>query len=239
MIIYGTRDVTLQSTSFEDHFCTNCGQKGTICCTVFSRHAHIFWIPLFPYSKRLVIWCNNCKKEFHINELSPQLRSEIVEFHRKCRAPLWQWVGLALIAASVLIGITNGITENKNTKKYFDSPEINDVYCVKYDDGYSLMFIDEIRDDSIFFIHNEYTYSTMTKVKNLHKLNYYDLDEVYGYSREELNELYHEEKFIKKIWRSLPYSTANVKIKESKTIDNSIDDEDFESEEEDVSEDSE
>jgi len=233
MIIYGRRDVTLQSTSFDDHFCTNCGQKGSICCTVFSRHAHIFWIPLFPYSKRLVIWCNNCNKEFQINELTPQLRSEIVEFHRKCRAPLWQWVGLALIACSILLNILNVVTENNNTKKYFESPEVNDVYCINYDDEYSLMFIDEIRDDSVFFIYNEYTYSTISKVKNLHKLNYYDLDVVYGYSREELNELYYEDKFIKKIWRSLPYSTSKVKIKESKTINNYSDDEDDDSDDED------
>ena len=238
MIIYGSRDVTLQSTSFDGHFCTNCGQRDAICCKVYSRHAHIFWIPLFPFSKRSVIWCNNCKKEFHINELSPLLREEIVGFRRQQRAPLWQWVGLALFAATIFLTITNNIKENKNSKQYFNAPEINDVYCIKYDNGYSLMFIDEIRDDSIFFIYNDYSYSTISDVTKLHNLNYYDLDEVYGFSREELNELYNVDKTIKKIWRSLPYSSFDIKMKESKPIKNSIDDEELDSEE-DENEDSE
>jgi hypothetical protein len=226
MIIYGSRDATLQSTSFEDHFCTNCGQKGTISCKVYSRHAHLFWIPLFPYSKRLVIWCNNCGKEFHINELNPQLQEEIKRFRGSCRAPFWQWVGLTLIVTSIILNIINVVTDNNNTKKYLHSPEINDVYCIENDDGYSLMYINEIKGDSVFFIFSDYTYPTISGVKKLHQLKYYDLDEAYGFSREELNKHYND-KNILKIWRSLPYSTDIVKMKESKTIDNSdVDEED-------------
>ena len=243
MIIYGSREATLQTMVFEDQFCTDCGQKGSISCTVFSKHAHIFWIPLFPFSKRKAIWCNNCGKEFAINELTPEMQSEVNNFYRKNKAPFWQWVGLLLFTVSVILSIIGNIKEGKNTELFLNSPEINDVYCVKEEEGYSLMYIDEIIGDSVFFIDNNYVCRKLSDVKKLHRLDYYDLDVVYGFSREELNELFHEEKYIKEIWRNLRYSTRDVKtrggIKESSfdVEEYSDDEDDFEEDEEEDSED--
>ena len=249
MIIYGRRDVSLQSTTFDEQFCTNCGMKGAVTCTVFSRYAHIFWIPLFPYSKKLLIRCSSCGKVFNLNELNPSLQPEIKEFYRKCKAPFWQWVGLTLIIASVLLNINRTINEKNDTKQFFNSPEINDVYCFKYEDGYTLMLIDDISNDSVYFLNNEYYFSNIIDVKKLHRLKYYNLDETYGYSREELDNLFNEEKIIIKIWRALPYSTEDIEISEEindiyeefddEDDDEYVEDDDFDIEDDDDSSDTE
>ena len=219
MIIYGSRETTLKTKNFEEHDCTNCGQKGTICCTGFSRHAHIFWIPLFPYYKRKVVWCSNCEEEFRMDELSPELQAEVKEFSRKNKTPFWQWVGLLLITVSIVTALIDGRRGVNNTEKFFNSPEINDVYCVKLDEGYSLMYICDFNEDSVFFISSDYVSSKMKDVEKLHNPKYYELDQIYGFSREELDEYYKDNDFIKKIWRNLPYSTKPAKISKSSNDD--------------------
>ncbi|MDR2916306.1 MAG: hypothetical protein LBV74_16020 [Tannerella sp.] len=223
MIIVGNREVQLQSKNFEEGFCTNCGQKGSICSAVFSKYAHVMWVPFFPYSKRKVIWCNNCGKELSINEISSVLQPKINEFYRKQRTPLWQWLGLLLICASLATGIAAKIKENKDTKVYIEFPEVNDVYCIKYDEGYSLMYIAEIQDDSIFFITSDYTILRYSSVKKLHQPELYESDSYYSFSKDELNELFYEDKFIKTIWRNLPYSNKkDLKLRDVDIKENSL-----------------
>jgi hypothetical protein len=173
------------------------------------------WIPLFPYSKRMAIWCDNCGTEFQLQEIAPQLQPQVKEFYRRRKAPFWQWVGLLLIMASMVSGIISGICENKNTKTYFESPEINDVYCVKYDTReYSLMYIEDIREDSVYFIVNDYTTKKSSSVTKLHRPDFYETDVVYGFSRYELNDMFYEEKSITQIWRNLKYSREKTKLRE-------------------------
>ena len=234
MIIYGWREARLKTGNLDDGFCTNCGQKGTICYASFSKHAHVFWIPLFPFSKRKLIQCSNCNKEYHISELNPEQQQIVQESHRKSKPPLWQWLGLLLIAASLISGFINTRIENSNAKSYFESPEINDVYCYKEDGAYSLMYIDEITEDSIYFIDNIYEVKSMSNAKDLHKQLYYDYDVVYGFSKEELHNLFYEEKSIIKIWRNLSYSTKPLKtIGNSRSNSNDSEDEEIEEDEED------
>lgn len=232
MIIYGSREATLPGRQFEDGFCTHCGQKGSIHATVYSRHAHLFWIPFFPYSKRIEIHCTNCGQAYHLHEINQPLQSEIEAFYRKKKAPLWQWTGLLLIAASIIINIVNTRRENSNTKSFIEAPQINDVYCIKYDNGYSLMYIDDIEEDSIFFISSDYYCTSFSDAKKLHQPQYYESDVVYGFSREELNALFYEEKSIKNIWRNLPYSHKELKINSTEIKENPLTIDTYEEEEE-------
>ncbi|MDR2148594.1 MAG: hypothetical protein LBE91_19310 [Tannerella sp.] len=64
--------------------------------------------------------------------------------------------------------------------------------------------IAEIRDDSIFFIDNKYVTDRELDTKKLHRLGYYDLDSVIGFSRNDLK-VFYDDDIICKIWRNLPY----------------------------------
>ena len=182
MIIIGYREATLQTQTFDDGFCTNCGQKGTFACTVFSKYAHVMWIlPLFPIGKRTVVWCQHCGKEYkQLSEAPPNVQSQIMAFRRKSKAPFWQWTGLLLLAGFLVSAFFSVQRETKNTRKYLESPEYKDVYFVKYDNDYSLMYIVDIRDDSIFFSDNNYTVKSRSDVKNYTYLNITILIHLFG-----------------------------------------------------------
>jgi hypothetical protein len=233
MIIYGYREARLQTKTFEDGFCTRCGQKGTMTCTVFSRHAHIMWIPLFPYRKRMVLWCRHCEQEFHWNEMPPALQNQLNEFRKSCKAPFWQWTGLLFLVVFIFNNILSVQRDNKRRDSYYESPQLNDVYCLKYDEGYSLMYIDEIRNDSVFFISNDYIAKKHSSAKKLHRPDFYDADTCYGYSKEELNEHYYGRKIIKDIWRNLPYNREYIEV-EGLSAEEDEDDELYEEDENDL-----
>jgi len=235
MIIIGYREATLQTKVFGDGFCSNCGQQGTIACTVLSKHAHVIWIPLFPIGKRMVIRCQHCGKEFkQYGDVSPVLQEQIKAFRRTQNAPFWQWIGLQLIIGFIISALITGFHETHNTKKYLESPEYKDVYCVKYEKSYSLMYIIDIRDDSIFFADNNYTTKYESDVKKLHRPEYYDSEATYVFSHTELKDMYYVEKLILTIWRNLPYSKEFLPIEDDDDEDDYYyDDEDEDDEEED------
>lgn len=214
MIIYGYRDATLQSCAFEEAVCPHCGQQGHIVGTVFSRHAHVMWIPLFPFSKRLVVWCQQCGQESGTPNFTPDMQMRMATFRSSQKARIWQYTGLLLFAVFMINMMLTGRREMANTKKYFESPAINDVYCTESDNEYSLMTIGEILDDSIYFYINEYYTSKITNVQKLHRVDFYEQDIMYGYSKEDLKDFY-DKRTICKIWRNLPYSTEKVKVNDS------------------------
>ena len=52
MIIYGSKAVHLKSAQPPTAVCPSCGQTGTTVLTQgYSKHAHVFWIPLFPIGR--------------------------------------------------------------------------------------------------------------------------------------------------------------------------------------------
>ena len=211
MIFYGYREATLQTKIFDDEVCTHCSQKGNIACTVFSKHFHIMWIPLFPIGKRTVIWCRNCENEYkQLDEATPDLRNQILEFSRKQKAPFWQWIGLLLFVGFIGSTLFFGYKETKNTKLFLESPDFKDVYCMKYENGYSLMYIVDIRNDSIFFLDNNYATTKKSEVKKLHAPQNYELDDLYVYTHNELKKLYYIDRVIITIWRDLPFNLEGL-----------------------------
>ena len=238
MIIYGYREARLSTKVFDDGFCTHCGQQGTIACTVFSKHAHCMWIPLFPLGKRAAIWCRECGTEYKLKEVTPVLQNQISDFKRKQKAPFWQWIGLLLLLGIIASTMITGYRETRNTKRFLETPALNDVYCVKYDNAYSLMYIADIQGDSIFFLENKYTMSKQSEAIKLHRPHFYDLDSVYGYSHDELK-TYYNDKLICTIWRNLPYQTTPLNLSDDERQlleDDEDDDFDFDEDEEDEDE---
>ena len=223
MIIFGTREARLHTKTFDDGFCTQCGQKGTITCTVFSKHVHFFWIPFFPVGKREVIWCTNCGHEYnHASITAPILQKQMVNFSRSQKAPFWQWTGLLLMIVFMGFTMISGFRETRNTQLFMESPQIGDVYCVKHDNKvYTLMSIHSIENDSVFFIANKYTMSLKSEAKQLHRDAFYDHNYLYGYSRDELKKLFYEDRSILTIWRNLPYQTKKLNLtdKERKVLE--------------------
>ncbi|WP_299900212.1 zinc-ribbon domain-containing protein [uncultured Aquimarina sp.] len=102
MIIYGSKSVHLKSERSEISVCPNCGTQGSLVLSVYRRHAHIFWIPLFPIGKKGLSQCQHCKNVLYTKEMPLSIRKEYDLLKNKAKGPLWQFAGLGILIITIV-----------------------------------------------------------------------------------------------------------------------------------------
>lgn len=190
MIIYGTKSVNLLSKNSKNTACPNCQTEGSITYHIYRKHAHIFWIPLFPLGKKGYSECAHCKNVLEPKEMPRNMQMELDTIKNEASGPIWQFAGLAIIAILIIWGAFANEQDKKMELQYIASPEVNDVYEYKSESGsYSTMKVVEVSDDSVFVVPNMYETNKMTKVYKIDKAENYSED-VYGISMTDLNLMY-------------------------------------------------
>lgn len=190
MIIYGTNSAHLNTIQSDSATCPNCNTKGSIILSVYRRHAHIFWIPLFPIGKVGASQCQNCKSVLETKEMPEDIKREYDNLKRDSKGPIWQFAGLAII----LIFITWVAYANEENKKmeleYLAAPSVGDVYEYKIDKGsYSSFKVVDILSDSLVIAPNEYEINKMEEVDEIDKPENYS-EMTYSISKEEVRKMY-------------------------------------------------
>lgn len=131
MLIFGTRSKVLDGPAFQGHSCPNCGQNGYNSFGAV-RYFHIFWIPVFPFSKKVGVECTNCKHAVMDKEVSgpfpDAVRSEI--FTRNRVLPLF--VGSLLIAGIAVFGAYSAKQESARELAYLENPVASDLYVMDF-----------------------------------------------------------------------------------------------------------
>lgn len=190
MIIYGSKPVHLKTVQPSSAVCPHCGQTGTTMISAYSKHAHIFWIPLFPFGKVGVSQCKHCKQALSEGNLTPELKREYNILKAETKAPLWQFSGLGLIAALVmLMSYTTG-EDHKKQLEYVANPVAGDIYKFKTENSrYSTLKVIRVSADSIFVTPNEYEIDKMSAVYKIDKAENYG-DYSYGISKEEMKQMH-------------------------------------------------
>ncbi len=97
MIIYGTKEVHLESMLLDTTICKNCQEKGNITLSVFGKHLHIFWIPLFPIMKKGYSQCSHCKNILEAKEMPDSIRDKYKKLKKEAKYKIWQYIGIILI----------------------------------------------------------------------------------------------------------------------------------------------
>ncbi len=99
MFIYGTSGEKIQrSEPVFNCACPSCNSSNTMNTVVMSRYAHLWFIPLFPISKRVVISCSNCKSAYKPVGFAPDVEAGAQQLKQDTSFPVWYWSGLAIIA---------------------------------------------------------------------------------------------------------------------------------------------
>lgn len=182
--------VHLKTEQSETAICPSCGTQGSLTINIFRKHAHIFWIPLFPFGKKGVSQCEHCNNILEMKEMPDSLKREFENLKNETKGPIWQFTGLGIIAILIVWGnYVNG--EDKKTElEYLKSPQIGDVYEYKIETGsYSTLKVVGVKNDSIFVSPNEYEISKMSKMYKIDKSeNYSNLS--YGVSINKIKEMY-------------------------------------------------
>ena len=189
MIIYGTRSQHLKSSQPPSMVCPHCGQTGTTVLSVYSKYAHIFWIPIFPVGRTAYSQCAHCKQVLEQNKMSPELQRESNNLKAQTRTPIWQFAGVVLIAALVGFSMYASGQAAKDRQEYIANPMTGDIYNIKTEDkNYTTFKIVSVTADSVFVSPNKYETDKSTGIYKINKAENY-LDESYGISRSTLKQM--------------------------------------------------
>ena len=129
MIIYGWRSKTTEVKPLNSGACLKCG-KGPMGSFTSFRYFHMYWIPLFPYARKLWLQCGNCQASYLPEKESPATPFSGIEL-KKERAPLYTYSGLALIA---VIGIAIAVAQIGEATRYrvmLEHPQVGDLVVVR------------------------------------------------------------------------------------------------------------
>lgn len=157
MIVYGHRATKTGHQSLFGVKCPHCEAKDSLEMYTFSRYAHIFWIPLFPYKKEAVTQCNHCKQILSKKEFTSGIQAKYEEMKLNIKTPYWQFIGLAAIAFIVILGVYTGIQDDKRDKAFLNAPKAGDIYEIRTTGGqYTLYKVAEVKKDTVYVMFNEF-----------------------------------------------------------------------------------
>ncbi|MCT4591477.1 MAG: zinc ribbon domain-containing protein [Carboxylicivirga sp.] len=192
MIIYGWRASHIKSEANNRIICPSCGETGTIVNSVFGRYVHIFWIPVIPIGKTGGAQCTHCQKTFSKKEMNDDMKRAYKTMKGDTRIPFWHFSGIFVIGLIIgLVSFSNN-AEAKAEKEYIEAPLAGDVY--EYENGpsrYSTIKVLEVSEDSIYFLQNNYDFTSKSGIEEIDVDSCY-ADDIYMMSRSELLDLYTE-----------------------------------------------
>jgi hypothetical protein len=158
MLIYGRSKWNLKRTeSLFTEKCSNCGKSGSVDVQVYTKYAHVFWVPFFPLPKEILAVCISCKQVQTAKEMPAHVREIALDLKKQVKPPIYYWIGAALFAWLVISVVMSIQEDNKKTAEYAANPKAEDIYEIKLSSGsYTLFKVKSISGDTVYFSINEY-----------------------------------------------------------------------------------
>ncbi|MGS2738198.1 zinc-ribbon domain-containing protein [Sinomicrobium sp. M5D2P17] len=106
LIFFGTRASKIKTKRIGGNTeCPYCKNINTFVATTFGKYFHIFWIPLFPFSKTTILECSHCKKNYAEHELPEDLKRALVKSNEldPPKRPLWHGCGCLMMGSVLLL----------------------------------------------------------------------------------------------------------------------------------------
>lgn len=105
MLIFGKQASKIGTVKLFNTKCNYCENKDTQIVSIYSKYAHLFWIPMFPIGEVLVVECNHCKKTVSKNEITKEILNAYELEKNNVKKPLWLWSGLLILGGFMLMMI--------------------------------------------------------------------------------------------------------------------------------------
>ncbi len=158
MIIYGTSSKDLGTRKLQGVKCPNC-EATEIHAQAVSRYADVFWIPIFPYSKKFFTVCGNCNQVLEKKQMSQQMKDKLEMEKNHFKTPFYLFSGLIIIALLIGIGIYMSKSNDAAMAENVKHIEANDVIVFKEKSKeYSFAKVTEVRNDTIVIKYGQYVY---------------------------------------------------------------------------------
>ena len=160
MIIYGTNGTLVRTAPLPGVACPFCTTADTLKFSLYGRYAHIYWIPLFPYSRPAVVQCSHCQQAWDGKTLPAALQNPVRALKKQTRIPLWHWSGIALAGVALVWGLVASTQDARTNKAYLAAPRAGDIYTVhslEKTQQYSLLKVLSAHGNTVELVANEYT----------------------------------------------------------------------------------
>lgn len=170
MIIFGTRSSSTKTDEQTKYNCTHCNSSNTVRAAKYFNYFHIFWIPILPYSSKIITECSHCKQVQFQKEID-KTEVQKIKSVLNVKIPFKYYSGLILIGLLFTLLFSSVIFSNSQKSNRLKSPEVGDIYKVRYKENgekkYTLYKIDHIKNDTITFKISDYSVSKIRQIKEL------------------------------------------------------------------------
>ncbi len=120
-MIKGSKESFVKSVPSNEAVCTNCKTEGTMNYNLFYKYYHVFFIPVFPYSKSGTLECSACKEQLSPYKLSKATRNEYEKVKKGLWPPVWHFSGIALLAIIFYLVSLSEAEQAKTTRVILQS----------------------------------------------------------------------------------------------------------------------
>ncbi len=190
MIIYGSRATHLRTEQLRAAGCPDCQTQGSLTASVYSRHAHVFWIPFFPIGKIGVLECQSCHKGFKPKELDDRAKLDYKNFRGTVKTPIWKYSGLGIVALLVCWGIYSNKQKDQKVAELVANPAVYDKYTYRTEANYYSTFkVVEVFGDSIYVNLNDYETDKLSGIKDIDIAKNYPSD-IYVLTADEITAMH-------------------------------------------------
>lgn len=198
MVLIGTNETCLSKGTIPNIECPNCNFHSSIHYSISTRYTSLTLIPIFPVGNTINIECNNCSKEIDFEDLDENIKIKLIEENKKTnqKRPIWLFSGIILLAFFIAHYFISIYQTNAKTEALVKTPTFEDVYNMKFSNGYySLMRIDKVTNDSVYFTQNDYDVYLSSEVESINKTENYTNRKI-NYSKKDLLKLYNDNELI-------------------------------------------
>ena len=103
MIFYGTKGSHIHSERKSGIKCDNCNEITSHNISIYGKYAYLYWIPVFPLSKKMFSECTNCNATNDFKKMNEKLRFVAADVKRNSKTPLWYWAGSGIIIILIIL----------------------------------------------------------------------------------------------------------------------------------------
>ncbi|HIP49057.1 MAG TPA: zinc-ribbon domain-containing protein [Lutibacter sp.] len=195
MIVYGTGSKDLGEKLITNEKCPHCGEFNKIHLHGIARYFDVFWIPIFPFKKKIIAVCHNCDTEIPKKEASPSLIDKISLEKSSFKIPIYLFSGLILIVLAIGFFQYSSSKHKSFVESRVENIQKNDILVFKHNmEDYTFAKVDSIYKGAVFFKNSNYSYNKKPSLSDYNKAlidnsDFFD-SESYYYTINEIDSLH-------------------------------------------------
>lgn len=129
---WGIKDKKLVDTVIDNALCPHCANN-KYSVVSWASYLYIYWIPVYIRTRKLVIFCNKCKKTIKKDTIPEDFFKKIHILAYPTHKILPYFTGTFLILILLILSLYLHLNTKYKRSMYFSNPQVNDIYLVQID----------------------------------------------------------------------------------------------------------